>query len=1440
MLQCLSHLRRYLTDIRELLVKNHLRSIWASILYQFSSSSLFYMVGLGLLFLAGLSGNTTAASAQAGSVTDINVSTTVKTPNAKRLGINLSGQSFYDSGQMLRNVIFRNPGFEGEIWRSVLKCKTVVGDGCYADDPWSSWPANFLQGATVRFITGASKGLTGTISSLDIANANSNISTLLHMSGLAHAPTAGDYYVVQATIRGNPQAGWWPSTSGGATLTADTSDLSPNSPGKQALQMNATSSGQSASVASFFDTMNGRSFLQMNGTYTLTFRAKGLGGSNSLSVNVSRQSGPKHGTATYLNQNVSLTNQWHDYTFSFQASEDGSYVGVAGVTFAISGGSALLDDAALTEEAASDNPTPFRNAVVDRLRELHPGVLRYMDNGTDFGSTIDNMIAVPFARQRAGYSQNSAEQDDIPIGLEEFLELCHAIDAEPWFTVPNAVSNTEMQNLIQFLNGDASTKYGAMRASLGQSAPWTSVFPVIHLELGNENWNTGSFPGETINDPVGNGQRAQDVFTAARQAPEYDPSKFDLIMNGWAVVPWYNQQELLQTSAADTIDVAPYTFNALNDYGSNEAIYGSMFAEPEAVDSLSNGYMYQQMQTAAAASHPVKLAVYEVNLSTVAGTASQSMVNRVVPSVGAGLSIAEHMLLMMRDDGVTLQGMFALPEYANGFNNTNGGSESTPLWGSVIDMGGATNQCRPQFLAEALANTAITGNLLETIQTGANPTWNQPTNNNTKIATPNAHYLQSFAFSDGSNNGVIVFNLHRTSALPVTFSGAKAPKGTVKIGQLTSRNITDNNEQNNVVSATNTSVTNFDPTKSTSLPPFSMTVFTWGGDSSTPAAAQATKSQLTASPLQITAGQTATLAASVTASSGTPDGSVNVLDGSTSLGVAALSKGMATVTTTALSAGVHTLTVNYQGSSSYLASTSPAVTVSVSAAALATTTTLTPSATKLNSNQPLTLNAAVSAPDGASVPTGNVIFYLGNQSVGTASLAAGKASVSITGPSNVGPYRISAKYQGNATDSGSSSGDVAISVAASQSQTASSTTVSVTPTSAVQGQNAVLSARVSPSSGTTTPIGSVQFFLGANSIGSAALSGGVATVSVPAPAAGIYQLSAKYAGSSAANASTSSNVQWVVSAATASAVATTTQLQLSATNVTVGDTVNIGVAITSANGKTAPKGTVSITGSPATLTPVAAVNGRAALQFGARKVGVFTLIADFTGDGKTSGSSVSKAVALTVNPVMIAAPGQPTPTPTPTPVPTPTPTPTPAPTPAGNGSVSLQLSTSSVALQPGETSPVNVQLTPKNGFSQTVDLNCNGLPANVACSFEPASLPVANNPASTTMNVSSSNATSAAASRAGLSGIAYGAMLPWNLIAMLATALARKRKKLGVLRTLVLLVLTGAGAMAMSGCGVSYNTVAQTYHVTLTATANGATVNTTAFDVVLKEKTTPW
>src|SRR6202044_2399886 len=275
-----------------------------------------------------------------------------------------------------------------------------------------------------------------------------------------------------------------------------------------------------------------------------------------------------------------------------------------------------------------------------------------------------------------------------------------------------------------------------------------------------------------------------------------DPSKFDLVMGSKAVDPSWTTQELQNSSGYDSVDAAPYLFNSLNDYGSNEAIFGPMFAQPEQVDSsptASGNYMYQQAQAAAAGSTPAKLAVYEVNLSTTSGTAPQNVVNQAAAGLGAGIAAADHMLLMMRDLGITTQNMFALPEYVNGFNNSQGGTESVPLWGSVIDMGGETNLKRPQFCGLQLANSAILPTILATTVSGANPTWTQPLSTNGSIQLDNAHYLQSFAFTNGTQNSVVVFNLSRSGSLPVTFSGANAPSGNIVISQLTSLNPTDNN-----------------------------------------------------------------------------------------------------------------------------------------------------------------------------------------------------------------------------------------------------------------------------------------------------------------------------------------------------------------------------------------------------------------------------------------------------------------------------------------------------------------------------------------------------------------------------------------------------------------------------------------------------------------------
>ena len=249
-----------------------------------------------------------------------------------------------------------------------------------------------------------------------------------------------------------------------------------------------------------------------------------------------------------------------------------------------------------------------------------------------------------------------------------------------------------------------------------------------------------------------------------------------------------------------------------------------MLSQPESVDSIASGVINKQSIVSASAKHPAQLAVYESNLSTLWGTASQSSIDATVPSLGAGLAATEHLLLMMRDLGVTNMNMFALSGIGAHFTGQGSGAgNNSPLWGVVVDMGGTGSRKRPVYLAEAMANSAILPTMLATNQSGANPTWNQPLSTNDNIKMTGAHYIQSFAFTDGTQTNLILFNLHRTAALSVVLNGSNAPTGSATITTLASPSITDNNEQADNVEPTTTSQT-LQAGSTVSLPPFSMTV----------------------------------------------------------------------------------------------------------------------------------------------------------------------------------------------------------------------------------------------------------------------------------------------------------------------------------------------------------------------------------------------------------------------------------------------------------------------------------------------------------------------------------------------------------------------------------------------------------------------------------------
>lgn len=393
-----------------------------------SLPALLCLLGL-LLALPGCKGRAAgiaAAREQAPGVTTISIGETPLRTGLKRFGINLSGQTFYDSGQMLRDLTQRNPGFEAETWQSILRCRQATTTTCVDENRYAVWPDNFLKGAHFEFLSGPARGLSGTVaSSLKSGAAAPDLGVSFSFDRLDRAPQPGDFVVLRMSVPGDPAKGWWTDSMGtGSTFTPDTDDLSPDTPGKQALRITAAAPGQSAQLHSYFDTFKDRSFIQLNGEYHLTFRAKGDGGGNSLEVGISRLA-TAHGNEVLLPRTtVHLTPQWKNYDLTFNAHEDGSEVGTVDLDLLVSGATVLLDDMTITAPAGANNPTAFRDAVVDTLRSLHPGVLRYNDTGVATGSTIDNMIAPPDARVRAGYSTQETSQDGIPLGLPEFLRLC--------------------------------------------------------------------------------------------------------------------------------------------------------------------------------------------------------------------------------------------------------------------------------------------------------------------------------------------------------------------------------------------------------------------------------------------------------------------------------------------------------------------------------------------------------------------------------------------------------------------------------------------------------------------------------------------------------------------------------------------------------------------------------------------------------------------------------------------------------------------------------------------------------------------------------------------------------------------------------------------------------------------------------------------------------
>ncbi len=401
-----------------------------------------------------------------------------------------------------------------------------------------------------------------------------------------------------------------------------------------------------------------------------------------------------------------------------------------------------------------------------------------------------------------------------------------------------------------------------------------------------------------------------------------------------------------------------------------------------------------------------------------------------------------------------------------------------------------------------------------------------------------------------------------------------------------------------------------------------------GSTASVSVSQASTSTTLTAAPNPAQVGQPVTLTASVLPVGADPKslvGTVQFKDGSTSLGSATLVNGIATLTTTALPAGSHSIVAFYIGNSNQLPSVSSALTVTVQQGVTTTTVTASPNPAPLGTEVTLTATVAPISP-ATGTPTGTIEFFKGSTSLGAATLNNGVATFQ-TNALPVGTDAITAQYSGDSTFPTDTSPPANVVIAQAN---ATSTTLAVSPGNATYGVGGVtLTANVAHLfSGLATPTGTVQFFSGSTSLGTARLSNGAATLTVTTLQAGDNTITAVYSGDANSSSSTSApTIETVAPAAT-----TTSYSIVSANSPVIGQSIVLEVKVANANSsQPIPSGIVEFLAGNVSLAVVPLDAGVASFQTVVVALQQ-NITVQFLADGNYLPSSVQAAVYASQSP----------------------------------------------------------------------------------------------------------------------------------------------------------------------------------------------------------------
>jgi alpha-N-arabinofuranosidase len=243
--------------------------------------------------------------------------------------------------------------------------------------------------------------------------------------------------------------------------------------------------------------------LQPMTTYTGSLYARAdaaadANGVGSIGVSLVNDGSGKVAASTSIS---GISTDWKQYTFTLKTGKIAPSVDNHLLLSVPHAGKVWLSLVSLFPPTYKDRPNGNRTDLMEMMAGMHPTFLRMpggnylegdqIDQRFDWKTTLGPLADRPTHRGPWNYQSTDG------MGLLEFLEWTEDLKIEPVLAVyagyslkgDHVIAGPAMQPFIddaldeiEFVTGDASTKWGAVRAKLGHPAP----FPLHYVEVGNE------------------------------------------------------------------------------------------------------------------------------------------------------------------------------------------------------------------------------------------------------------------------------------------------------------------------------------------------------------------------------------------------------------------------------------------------------------------------------------------------------------------------------------------------------------------------------------------------------------------------------------------------------------------------------------------------------------------------------------------------------------------------------------------------------------------------------------------------------------------------------------------------------------------------------------------------------------------------------------------